>query len=484
MQVKIYSFSKKNNSTKQPGSSAGVVHNCKLKNDCSIINPIIEFERFSSASGEDISPSDYNYAYISSFGRYYYIDNWSFSDGKWIAYMNVDVLASFKTDIGSCEAYVLRASSRYDDDIRDNLYLATNDVSYAKDVGSGTVSNLSDNASLITNFFSKPYTSGYVVMGIIGKYGIDYYGMTVSVFTNILRGLLEIEPQDVGDIARTIARSILDVLQYVQVCYWYPNKPAGNTLAQSLWFGVYELQNVPCIKLSSSNFINQLSYQISLSAHPQLSHDGMTDFYFLNTSPYTKRTLVFEPFGSFDLDTSVLMKGTFGINCRIFVDYTTGIADLYVYDSALHHLLASKTAEFGVKINVSQETINVLGLGRALIGEATSLAGFGLTLNPSYLLSAAGSAISGQIDSAPRLKSLGANGSFIAFNAQEAEVFTTFYNITGTSSSIYGRPLYTPQHLNTLSGYILCDKVALDIECTKQEKDKILSYLTSGFYYE
>lgn len=63
-----------------------------LRAECSMLNPIIEFE-FAGAP-------EFNYVYIPDFNRYYYITNIeSTYNGLWRIHMHVDVLMSWKDEL-------------------------------------------------------------------------------------------------------------------------------------------------------------------------------------------------------------------------------------------------------------------------------------------------------------------------------------------------------------------------------------------------
>lgn len=67
----------------------------ELRNQTSVLNPSIIIE-----SAENIST--YNFAYISEFGRYYYItDIMSIRTNFWVVSMRCDVLMSYKDEIRS-----------------------------------------------------------------------------------------------------------------------------------------------------------------------------------------------------------------------------------------------------------------------------------------------------------------------------------------------------------------------------------------------
>ena len=67
MNIRLYNFTKKVNSTKTP-SDAGVLYQGCIKDDtCSIMTPVITF-----SLSKTVAPT-YNYCFIPDFNRYYFI---------------------------------------------------------------------------------------------------------------------------------------------------------------------------------------------------------------------------------------------------------------------------------------------------------------------------------------------------------------------------------------------------------------------------
>lgn len=111
-----------------------------LKNDCSIINPVILASITANAA------SSYNYIYIESFNRYYYInDAISIRNGITELHCSVDVLMSFKTEILNNSAIIERSETEW------NLYL--NDGSF-KTYASNIV-------------LTKAFPSGFTTMNFV-----------------------------------------------------------------------------------------------------------------------------------------------------------------------------------------------------------------------------------------------------------------------------------------------------------------------------
>lgn len=101
MQIILY----KNNSEPErftKSLSGSLTLSGTVRGETNVINPEILIE----GSPEDF-PSDYNYAYIPEFERYYFINEvTAFRNDVTVLFMHVDVLMSFKEDILSNSAIV------------------------------------------------------------------------------------------------------------------------------------------------------------------------------------------------------------------------------------------------------------------------------------------------------------------------------------------------------------------------------------------
>lgn len=119
--------------------------NGELKEDCSIIDPVIKIV-------SDVSTmASVNYLYIASFGRYYFINNViSINNDICEVHAHVDVLSTYKDEIRAQRAIVSRQEKKW------NLYL--NDG----------VFKTYQNPYIITKAFSSGFTSQHFVLSIAG----------------------------------------------------------------------------------------------------------------------------------------------------------------------------------------------------------------------------------------------------------------------------------------------------------------------------
>lgn len=119
--------------------------NGELKEDCSIIDPVIKIV-------SDVSSmASVNYMYIPSFGRYYFINNViSINNDICEVHAHVDVLSTYKDEIRAQRAIVSRQEKKW------NLYL--NDG----------VFKTYQNPYIITKAFSSGFTSQHFILTIAG----------------------------------------------------------------------------------------------------------------------------------------------------------------------------------------------------------------------------------------------------------------------------------------------------------------------------
>ena len=119
--------------------------NGELKEDCSIIDPVIKIV------GDVSSMASVNYMYIPSFSRYYFINNViSINNEICEVHAHVDVLSTYKDEIRAQRAVVSRQEKKW------NLYL--NDG----------VFKTYQNPYIITKAFSSGFTSQHFVLSIAG----------------------------------------------------------------------------------------------------------------------------------------------------------------------------------------------------------------------------------------------------------------------------------------------------------------------------
>lgn len=116
MNIKLYNNHSANNVvTKSIFEVASF--NGTLREDCSVIDPVISFEGFNRSLVNQC-----NYAKIEQFGRYYFIKDIVFKGNLTEISLHCDVLSSFQTQLKSLEAVISRQEHIYNLYLQDGLF--------------------------------------------------------------------------------------------------------------------------------------------------------------------------------------------------------------------------------------------------------------------------------------------------------------------------------------------------------------------------
>ena len=460
--VQLYTLSKRDNSTKQP-TGTPAEYDCILKDGCSIFTPAIKLDM-----GLASDPSVYNYAYIPAFGRYYFIEDWFFTDRLWIANMCVDVLATYKTQIGSSSLYVLRAAGAHDGSIIDTLYPAKTGCSYASDTK------------------SNPWQSSCFIVGVVSadaSFGsMEYYAMSAAELRSMCLTLTD--PEEIitednlfmpEELSQGLQLALVDPIQYVKSCIMLPvskgditNLGSGQTIKAGRFEAGTGNKVYPTSRITNS-------YSFSIQKHPDTAARGN----YVNSKPYTNITLTIPPWGCIDIDTSVTANAS-TLSVEVEVDPISGKGVLVV--KANNIVLNRLEAQVGVPISLSSVTRDYIGgVTSALGAVGGAISGFMGNVG-GFIGAAAG--VGNAVESLmPRAQTVGTTGSFVS-NRGEFRLDHQFFRPVPDDNTHNGRPLCQVRQLNTLSGYMLIQDGDVTIAGTASEDSKIRNYLETGFYYE
>lgn len=92
-------------------------YDCVLKNETEILAPEINIQTTDNLS-------DYNYAYIERYGRYYYVKPSTTPNGFWRMTGRVDVLMSHRTELLALTGTLKRSETIYNGYLNDSEYKA------------------------------------------------------------------------------------------------------------------------------------------------------------------------------------------------------------------------------------------------------------------------------------------------------------------------------------------------------------------------
>ena len=469
--VKLATFSKRENSTKQYNST-WTDFNCVLKEGCSIINPRIELQ-----TSTDIHAL--NYAYIADFGRYYFVRDFTYYRDSIMLTLECDVLATYKSQIGSSSEYILRSASSYDGDVVDTLYPTKTDNTIQ--VGSSVaVFNPSD----IT------YIIGILNNETTNKAGaVQYLAMNSTQLGDLMRFLLGIDaPQEMDSFVQTmstlstmvqdgVARSLINPTQYIVESYALPYSADVGSLA-TVKCGWWTLALTAYTVKPRTNHITIKSGSLLLPPHPQAGTVG----HYLSGAPYTRYTLNLGPFGIYPLDATKAINAS-TVDFEVYGDNFGNVT----CELSLNGVIIDKLTTC-VKCPFAVGQVSIDALGAINNGVSMAVAGVGgFNSDPASIVGATG-AIASNITSSinsllPQVNRQGSQGNF-------SNVFPNFesvgehYLIVDTDNTHRGRPLCKVQTISSLSGYILVSDADIATAGTKEETQIIKNYMNSGFYYE
>lgn len=502
--VIFYTFAKKDNSTAVP-ASGGTTYSCTLKDGCSITSPVIKLN-LGPSSGDPIA---YNYCYISSFNRYYFVSDWTSDKGMWYGSLNVDVLASFKTAIGNSSEMIVRAASEYDGRINDVLYPVINNQIWYSRSGSttpwwpgqrwmhrdpmldpGPDYQISDDGEFIVGL--KAYVGANSVQG-----GINYAGFTTSGFKDFMNsvycggqaavGVISFL-QDKADVFKVLLPTLNNeqalnlayvcddpFSKYIDSITYIPKTPDFVTFDYAdlylgpdvvgLHYRVVDPKTTTDVTWSTS----------SIPKHPQESARGS----FLNMDPYSEYMLELPRAGIVPIDSSLLADyDTLTVDLSIDVVTGQGLYTISVGDGST---VKQSIAKIYVPIGVTIKVMEGKGAG-TMLAQLGSLVSSVESRSPGSLISTIASIHRER--KTPGSGTIGEAGGYGGLYPGYPILYSHHFYVSDEDNTHNGRPLMRVRTINTLSGFVQCQHGDIDIGCTDTERASIRSYMERGFFYE
>ena len=456
--VNFYTFSKETNSTRRPGGDP-VTYMCRLLEPVSLTTPTIVLNE------ED--PHKFNYVHIPKFGRYYFVTEWLYNAGLWSAYLAVDVLASWKTEIGASSQYVVRSAAAFDGSVSDGLYPVTATPHVERVSAENPFTHLLGNGCYVLGVINDdPNTMGCT----------SYYVLNNSQFRALCSVLMnDATYANLTELGQELTKSITSPFKYMTSCTWFPvpSFPSSGGVA-SLPYGYLNLNGVSAsILASNSVYYTQVKFQPPL--HPQ-NERGI----FTQASPYTRYELNWPAVGCYSLDSCKILDNE--IRCSVAIDPISGQGTVQCFADDAH--LFTTNVQIGVPIQLSDMTVNYVGAATNLVNSAKNVVSNALTGNyAGAALGTAGGVFNLVSDLMPTLQNSGSNGSVAAYRSTPY-LECTFLEIVEDDNTHRGRPLMERRTLSTIPGFIMCADAHIEIPATSVENDKIKMFMNGGFYYE
>lgn len=455
--VQLTSFSKPFNSTAQPSSFSKSV-NCLLKDNCGITEPV-----FILRLGAAENPTSYNYAYVASWGRYYYIKEWTYIGEQydWSFEMEVDVLATFKSQIGASTQYVLRTSvlSVVDGSIVDNLYPQKASVTRS--------------TASVTSPFQAYGTGTYtIILGVIGqrtsdnKTGINYYVMNSLTFKYFLNSIFgNNDYMGISEISWNFTKAIANPADYITTCRLLPfTAPYGST--EEIKMGWWS-SGINASVLGNTT-VYEWQGDITIPKHPQAATRGS----YLNVS--AARYELFSPlWGNIPINPASLSNAE-TLHLYVRVDCVSGVGDLLI--SANSVTIEKTTTQVSTEIPIGQVSQDFASAASsALQGAGAAMAG-----NAIGVAAAIGDIAFHLIPQARVSGTVGNTGSYFWAFILTGE----FPNIADANDVSEGRPCCKMLNIgNTGTGYYQIRNAEVSTPGNSEENEKLLEIMESGFLY-
>ena len=361
---------KKINSTAQPVADASdITLQVELKDVTNLFTPslVISTDVFMSG-GQIKNPMQYNYCYLPDFERYYFVRSWSWILGRWECSLEVDVLATFKTEIGNTNAFVLRAASQYDADIIDTKYPCTMDIAGALQdkqvLNGGNPWNVNIKNASITQGF---YVISVVNSDVSAVGGVSHYAFSATVMQELMNKLFSAPTwMNITDanISTDLQKMLFNPMQYITSCMWIPSglNTTGMTSTNTLPLGWWSLTLTGGFyRIEASNSAIEITRTVAIPHHPQYDASKRR---WLQLSPYTTIALYFPPFGFIPLDSTKLYLCDL-INIKVRIDIITGRGTLYVTSTYTiggvqyaGGLVYSSVSQVGIPVQVAQMAVS------------------------------------------------------------------------------------------------------------------------------
>lgn len=471
MNVVFYTFNKRRNSTKRP-SGSGTTVTCVLKSPTSVHDPVLEL-----AGAPNVA---FDYAYISAFGRYYFVqDIVSIANGLSEYHLTEDVLATHKTEIGNMRAFIQYASTGYDTMKIDSRIMMKNTKTKS---GNGVMDNpMFNGGGFYLTVFNKNSETGAGSSGMSQTYLLDDSAMTTmrkwfadDTFFTALHNYFNGNPLD----------GVFSVK-------WMPYRVAVGSNSTKVYIGNrnslsdgYPLPTgAQCYLLSGFPQITK-TYKIS---RPNIYSD------FRMYEPYTTGVLFLPGLGNLELNLGD-WKGS-DINISATIEVITGnVTYLLFTDNGA--LIQSASCNVASDCPIAKEVTNGAGVVSSIgatIGGAAVLAAGVVTGGASIALSGGAAVVAGVANTvlnsnrtAPSVSgNFGARGSLLwpyitlTETAVDTEDPSDLYYIAEK-----GRPVGKVDGIGSYSGYIQTIDAHIDCDGSAEEREEIENYLNSGIYYE
>lgn len=458
MEVRVYRFDKKTNSTKKPVAE-GTSLDVTLKNGCDIYNPVLLINTTSN-----LFDNPYNYAKI--YDRYYFIrDIKSIRQDLWELHLDVDVLATFKDDILSNTCLV-----EFDETVNTTIADSRLPVKSAP-VKTGN----------IVSMRSIMREGGTFLFGVNGKGSINTFAFTSMDTINDIT-------DSIGDWADALFDGVdlsLEGLCDAAVRFFKQSATAGsanNNIRSCLWIP-WAINTVAVKPVVIGNYdTGYTGYTITtrtVTHNFNVAIPWQFDDW-RNKSPYSN-VYLYIPYIGFMSYTADELNGSSTLTIQFSIDQITGSVSAVV--KCGEYIIGAYGGSSGITVPIGMSNVSPQQVLGSVAGSVSSLAVGNAVGMGASLLTGLTSVIS------PMATSIGSFGNGSGATQPEAiACYVYTHDIPASPSSyaeVIGTPSYVCKKLSTLSGYVKTGNASIAVTgASATEIEKINAIVNGGFFVE
>lgn len=453
-----------------------------LRAPASVTDPVIVIEK-------DSFPT-WNYAYISEFGRYYFINNiTSIREDLWQIDMHVDVLKSFSANILTQTAFVSRNEFDEDNRIADlkRPSLSRSVISYTEfltnpfnvvENGIPTVANQKKSyvivlaGSLATSDMPQSYTAPSDISPLVFPNGQQYMSIGGS------QTLIATKWEEINNLFSGTYNTdkVIAIISYPFDVVAISN--AGGVFLQDDTF------NIGGYDLTGRELSPYYSSIIKLGSKAVTGYYGDWRDY----EPYTEYKLYMPYVGYVSLPSEEIVDHT--IYVKYAVDMSNGNANAFVICNS--RIIYTQQCQIGIQIPLSRSNAyewqrnNMLNFMSGISGMGKLVAG-GASKNPTLIakgISDIGSSVYNMMHNHLMISGALSQPNVSRYSPSKCGLYVQrqqFYTLTDYGHTV-GYPVNNIDTLNTYHGFTVCESVHLNgfTTATHDELVEIESLLLSG----
>lgn len=479
--VRFFKFEKRENSTKRPNLTEGLLLSVILKENTSLNNPTFLID-FNDANAWP----DYNYCYVVPWNKYFFVNDWTNEGNLWRAQCNIDVLATYKTEILASTQFVSYSS------VIGNTWLPDTRIPVLR-------STNVQSASVAAPFF---VSDGWYILSCIGKVASTLYALKKGQLLKLISQIAEptyVESQinnavdninydwtqgaegGLYYLSRVVTQNDILGRAYatapdcLRSCIYVPLLVHGSDSPETIWLGNYETTalGVPIdgapetgsVSVSipwtfsdwRRGYCEQVYLYLPLVGMVALSGDSITHVDALTVEysyTITDGTVAYRVLAGSEI------IGTYGGSCAI--NYPLGVNQQASAGQVTNAIMQGVTQSVAAGI-----TGNITGAVMGIASAAYNAIDVALTSHPSSVGGIGG----------------GAGGGL----SRNITCYTVAHNTNVEPSAMaatMGRPTMKPQQLSNCSGYCQCANAHVAANASLEELNAITTMLNSGFYIE